>query len=192
MHIEMLAVKGVFRISFPKQKKNARKESAWFVEVIPLTKWLKKAPPSLKRPNSQVCLILFTFWGGVLLSSSFFGVRHCSCSDSDRFLTCCRNHFLNAIYVKAGGDEAFFIWVWCFYLGVPFGYGWRGGFYSLFFWIIMRWWYIWSVSLICFSAFLFLSKHEWLRWSHEPKPEKSLTFRNCWGKLAKKVLGTSK
>ena len=40
---------------FSEAKRNARKESAWYVEVIPLTKWLKMAPPSLKRPNSQVC-----------------------------------------------------------------------------------------------------------------------------------------
>ena len=40
---------------FSEAKRNARKESAWSVEVIPLTKWLKMAPPSLKRPNSQVC-----------------------------------------------------------------------------------------------------------------------------------------
>ena len=51
-----------------------------------------------------------------MLSSSFFGVRHCSCSDSDRFLTRCRNLFLNAIYAKAAGDEVFFIWVLSFLL----------------------------------------------------------------------------
>ena len=84
--------------------------------MIPLTKWLKKAPPSLKRPNSQVCLILFTFGGGVLLSSSFCGERRNPCSDSDRFLTRCRNLFLNAIYAKAAGDEVFFIWVLSFLL----------------------------------------------------------------------------
>ena len=50
---------------FAKAQRNARKESAWFVEVIPLTKWLKKAPPSLKRPNSQVCRDFFTCGEGV-------------------------------------------------------------------------------------------------------------------------------
>ena len=50
---------------FSEAKRNARKESAWYVEVIPLTKWLKKAPPSLKRPNSQVCRDFFTCGEGV-------------------------------------------------------------------------------------------------------------------------------
>jgi hypothetical protein len=58
----------------------------------------------------------FYFWGWGWISSSFFGVRHCSCSDSDRFLTRCRNLFLHAICAKAAGNEVLFIWVLSFLL----------------------------------------------------------------------------
>jgi hypothetical protein len=62
--IAKLARRGIdlfFSHFFSEAKRNARKESAWSVEVIPLTKWLKMAPPSLKRPNSQVCRNLLGF-----------------------------------------------------------------------------------------------------------------------------------
>ena len=59
------------------------------------------------------------FWVGHKNLNAFFftEVRRRPRSDSGRFLTCCRNHFLNAIYVKAGGEEAFFIGVRRFYWG---------------------------------------------------------------------------
>ena len=72
---------------FSEAKRNARKESAWYVEVIPLTKWLKMAPPSLKRPNSQVCRNLFGFSRLDLNAFFFTEVRRCPRSDSGRFLT---------------------------------------------------------------------------------------------------------
>ena len=170
--------------------------------MIPLTKWLKKAPPSLKRPNSQVCLTLFTFWGGVLLSSSFCGERRNPCSDSDLFLTRCRNLFLNAICAKAAGDEVFLIWFWRIYWLI-ISHSHRCLLTQ--FWLAILLWGTGHRS----SAFLCQSTHKWLRWSYEPEPRKSLSFRNCWGMLAmegffrisfpkqketlaKKVLGPSK
>ncbi len=90
------------------------------------------APPSLKRPNSQVCRNLFGFSRLDLNAFFFTEVRRCPRSDSGRFLTWCRNHFLNAIYVKAGEEEAFFIGVRCFYWGFLLDTGGGGGFIVFF------------------------------------------------------------
>ena len=60
---------------FSEAKRNARKESAWYVEVIPLTKWLKMAPPSLKRPNSQVRRCFFALDGGLCFLPSLWALE---------------------------------------------------------------------------------------------------------------------
>ena len=76
----------------------------------------KKGSAIAKTSKLAGLSCFFYYGGGVWLSSSFFGVRHCSCSDSARFLTRCRNLFLHAIYVKAAGDEVFLILVLSFLL----------------------------------------------------------------------------
>ena len=72
--------------------------------------------------------VFFCFGRGALLFAFFMGVGRWPCSDSGRFLTCCRNHFLNAIYVTAGEEEAFFNVFVCSLEGSVLDTGWRGGF----------------------------------------------------------------
>jgi hypothetical protein len=76
----------------------------------------KKGSAIAKTSKLAGLSCFFYYGGGVLLSSSFCGERRNPCSDSDRFLTRCRNLFLNAICAKAAGDEVLFIWVLSFLL----------------------------------------------------------------------------
>ena len=78
---------------------------------------MAKKGSAIAKTSKLAGLSYSLYFGNGDFSLSFFnGVRHCPCSDSDRFLTRCRNIFLNAICVKAAGDEVFFIWVLSFLL----------------------------------------------------------------------------
>ena len=78
---------------------------------------MAKKGSAIAKTSKLAGLSYSLYFGNGDFSLSFFnGVRHCPCSDSDRFLTRCRNLFLHAIYVKAGGDKVLFIWVLSFLL----------------------------------------------------------------------------